>query len=88
MKRERNFRFIRGTKYSPSPETVANDGDDESFVEYRCKLSLVSTNAGGECMAKKNDKESKKAMPKADVEFADNGLERIALKAQKTKQNK
>ncbi len=39
-------------------------------------------------MAKKSDKESKKAMPKADVEFADNGLERIALKAQKTKQNK
>ncbi len=32
-------------------------------------------------MARKKDKESKKAMPKSDVEFADNGLERIALKA-------
>lgn len=50
------------------------DGFRASFVEKRCKLSLFSTNAGGEFMPKKNDKESKKAMPKADVEFADNGL--------------
>ncbi|WP_222928831.1 hypothetical protein [Neobacillus piezotolerans] len=49
---------------------------------------MFLTNAVGEFMAKKNDKESKKAMPKADVEFADNGLERVALKDQKTKQNK
>ncbi len=39
-------------------------------------------------MAKNKNKESKRAMPKTDVEFANNGLERIALKAQKTKQDK
>ncbi len=37
---------------------------------------------------KNNQFKSKKALPKADVEFAgDNGLEKIALKAQKS-QNK
>lgn len=41
-------------------------------------------------MTKKNNKQihhNKKAMPKTDVEFAANGLEKIALKAEKN-QNK
>jgi hypothetical protein len=39
---------------------------------------------GGESMSKKKNKQLQhnKAMPKTDVEFAQDGLERVALKAQ------
>ena len=48
----------------------------------------------GEKMAKKKNKQlnnNKNALPKVDVEFAEesgNGLEKVALKAQKRQQNK
>jgi hypothetical protein len=55
------------------------------------KGSIKSNYIGGEIMAKnKNNqpKKNRKPLPKADVEFGgENGLENIALKAQKS-QNK
>lgn len=36
-------------------------------------------------MSKKKNKEFKDNLPKADVEFARNGLEEVALKAQENK---
>jgi hypothetical protein len=42
---------------------------------------------GGERMSKQKNKDLKnnKAMPKSDVEFAQNGLEKVAIKAQERK---
>jgi hypothetical protein len=51
-----------------------------TFPHITCSNELQ----GGEIMSKKKNKEFKNntALPKTDVEFANNGLEKVALKAQ------
>ena len=55
---------------------------------------MILNDKEGEKMAKKKNKQlnnNKNALPKVDVEFAEesgNGLEKVALKAQKRQQNK
>jgi len=47
-------------------------------------IQVVLNNKDGDKMSKKKNKEFKNnhALPKTDVEFANNGLEKVALKAQ------
>jgi hypothetical protein len=49
--------------------------------------SVVNKDKGGENMSKKKNKDLQhnNAMPKTDVEFAQDGLEKVALKAQERK---
>ena len=52
------------------------------------KSGITKSNyKGGEKMSKNKNKQFKNnnALPKTDVEFANNGLEKIALKAQESK---
>lgn len=59
----------------------------ESKLKKRITNSQTQTGRGGVKMSKKKNKEIRNnpAMPTTDVEFAQDGLERVALKAQEKK---